>query len=132
MARFLTLAAGAVLVSGTIIGFSMGLHPASAGGARDGQAIYKAKCAVCHATTRTGGTTVGPRLYGVVGRKAGTLPDHKYSAAMKNSGIVWTETNLKRFIANPSSVVPGNHMPYAGDRKPAEVGALVSYLKTLR
>jgi cytochrome c len=58
---------------------------------------------------------LGPNLYKIIGRKAGSLPDYNYSAAMKDAGFVWNEDNLARFIANPDEVVPGNNMkPYAG------------------
>jgi len=130
--RYLVPATGALLFAGMVLVASMESRPAIAGAAPDGAKVFKAKCAACHAATPTGGPSIGPRLYGVYGRKAGAQPGYNYSNALKNSGIVWNEDNLKKFIANPRSLVPGNHMPFAGDRNPAEVDALVAYLKTLK
>jgi cytochrome c len=68
----------------------------------------------CH-TIREGDNRLGPSLYKIVGRKAGSLPDYNYSAAMKDADFVWNEANLARFIAKPDEVVAGNNMkPYAG------------------
>ena len=71
-------------------------------------------CRTCH-TIREGDNRLGPSLYKIVGRKAGSLPDYNYSAAMKDADFIWNEANLARFIANPDEVVAGNNMkPFAG------------------
>ena len=48
--------------------------------AEAGRKVFN-KCAVCH-STESGVTRVGPSLYGVVGRKAGSLPNFNYSSAI--------------------------------------------------
>ena len=64
---------------------------------------------------REGDNRLGPNLYKIIGRKAGSLPDYAFSSAMKEAGFVWDEEKLDRFIANPDEVVPGNSMkPYGG------------------
>lgn len=49
--------------------------PKGAGAARQGQAVYAAKCAACHGAT--GGGTPSDRLVGGFGDKAGGLPTAK-------------------------------------------------------
>jgi len=44
-------------------------------------------CRTCH-TIREGDNRLGPSLYKIVGRKAGSLPDYNYSAAMKDTDFV--------------------------------------------
>ncbi|MBA4445603.1 c-type cytochrome, partial [Cylindrospermopsis raciborskii CS-506_C] len=66
-----------------------------------GKAAF-AVCATCHAVEAGKASGIGPNLNGVVGRKAGALADFGYSAALKQSGLTWTETELDAFIANPS------------------------------
>ena len=64
---------------------------------------------------REGDNRLGPNLYKIVGRKAGSLPDYAFSNAMKEADFVWDEEKLDRFIAKPDEVVPGNNMkPYGG------------------
>ncbi len=70
--------------------------------------FYLAGCIVCHSIECN---RVGPKLGGVVGRRAGSVPDYtKYSDAMKSSNFVWTDETLDAFLADSASVVPGNAM----------------------
>jgi cytochrome c len=79
-----------------------------------GQQAFNNACRTCH-MVREGDNRLGPNLYRVVGRKAGSLSDYAFSSAMKEAGFVWDEEKLDRFIANPDQVVPGNNMkPYGG------------------
>ena len=89
------------------------------------------QCAACHAVV-AGQNGVGPSLAGVFGRKAGSLPDFTYSAAMKASGKVWDEATLDTFLTSPMAAVPGTHMSYMGQSDPAKRKAVIDYLKTLK
>jgi cytochrome c len=75
---------------------------------------------------------MGPNLFGVVGRKAGTYPGFSYSSAMKTSGIVWTRAKLDAFLAATQKVVPGNAMPIVGIADPGQRADIVAYLATLK
>ena len=87
---------------------SQGAEPASE------QQAFNNACRTCH-MVKEGDNRLGPNLYKVVGRKAGSLPDYNYSSAMKEADFVWDEDKLDRFIANPDEVIPGNNMkPYGG------------------
>ncbi len=72
--------------------------------------------------------SVGPSLAGLFGRRAGSLADFRYSAAMRKSGITWTPQTLDAFIADPQKRVPANRMPYAGLTDPAARADLIAYL----
>jgi len=102
--------------------FSVGA--AAAGDAKRGEELY-ARCAACHALAYD---RVGPRHCDLLGRRAGSVPDFDYSAAMKKSGIVWTATMLDRFLANPIRTVPGTTMTYAGVADARERADLIAYL----
>ncbi|MFN4311786.1 MAG: c-type cytochrome [Ferrovibrio sp.] len=71
------------------------------------------KCRACHTLQADGRNIVGPRLHGVFGRKAGSLPDYRYSEAMKKSGIVWTAETMDKYLAATQDYIPGNKM-YGG------------------
>ena len=88
-------------------------------------------CKACH-KVEPGKNAVGPSLFGVVGRKAGTEPGYKYSPAMEAAGWIWTPEKLSEYLADPKKVVPGNKMVFAGLKKPEQVKEVVEYLETLK
>ncbi|WP_414464556.1 c-type cytochrome [Hyphomicrobium sp. DY-1] len=75
----------------------------------DPELAFNGHCRECHAFDK-GDNRIGPTLYGVVGRKAGTVPGFDYSESLKDSGITWNVQNLDQWITNPNAVVPGNNM----------------------
>ena len=103
----------------------------AAGDAKNGQQVF-ARCAICHSNTKGAPARIGPNVWGVSGRKAGTQPDFSYSTALKNSGIVWTDPNLMQWIAGPAAMVPGNRMAFAGISSAKDRADLVAYLDTLK
>jgi cytochrome c len=109
------------------VSFSSG---ASAQGAKDGETLFKHVCFVCHAA-EAGVNKLGPSLFGVIGRRAGTAPGFKYSDAMEKSGIVWDEAAVETYLRDPKAAVPGNKMAYAGVKKPEDRKEILAYLTTL-
>ena len=76
--------------------------------------VFNNACRTCH-TTEEGDNRLGPSLFKIIGRHAGSLPNYDYSSAMKNAGFDWDEAKLARFIVSPDEVLPGNRMqPYGG------------------
>lgn len=71
---------------------------------------------------------IGPHLVGIVGRRAGAVPDYKYSAALASSGIVWTEANLDAFLADPRGFVPGTKTPFLGLDDPDDRADVIAFL----
>lgn len=87
-------------------------------------------CKACHAL---GKNAVGPNLVGVVGRKAGTYEGYNYSSALKESGIVWDEANLKEWLTGPAAnKVKGTKMVYQGLKDEKKVADVIAYLGTLK
>jgi len=107
------------------------LAAAAAGDPVKGQNVYK-RCAVCHTIDKNGGDALGPNLFGVVGRKAGTRAGYAYSAPLKASNLVWTEANLTKWSASPGRMVPGTKMFFAGITSKTQQADLAAYLKTLK
>jgi cytochrome c len=68
----------------------------------------------------------------VFGRKAGEVPDFRYSAAMRKSELVWDEANLKEYISDPQKKVRGNRMPFPGLSSGTDVDDVIAYLKTMK
>lgn len=86
-------------------------------------------CVACH--DLRGANKVGPRLGGVLGRRAGSVSGFEYSAAMRASGLVWDEQTLVRFLVAPEKMVPGTNMSLSGMAE-EDARAVVEYLKEQR
>jgi cytochrome c len=101
--------------------------------ANEGEAAFNNHCRTCH-STKKGDNRLGPSLYGIFGKKAGTVPGYtNYSQSLAGSGITWTESTLDKYIEDPEALVPNNNMkPYTGIRDPAERQKIIAYLKSIR
>jgi cytochrome c len=103
----------------------------AAGDPAAGEALFKQKCAICHAPVK-GVNKIGPSLWGVVGRKAGSLPDYTYSTAMKNANRTWDEATLSDYLENPRQKIPGVKMIFVGLPKAQDRDNVIAYLATLK
>lgn len=117
--RHLVLAACAVVLAPA--------HASDADPAR-GEELYNSRCIACHAPDAN---RVGPKHRGVVGRAAGTVPGFAYSKALKGAGIVWDETALDRWLADPEAFLPGQRMNVRV-ADPVDRADLIAYLGSLR
>jgi cytochrome c len=123
------LKTGPVIV-GLALLVSDGAAVADSGSPAAGAATFRLNCTPCH-TKEPGRNSIGPSLYGVVGRPAASLPTYSYSTAMKQSQIVWTEETIADFLSSPSARVPGTKMTFVGISEADRRNDLVAYLKTL-
>ncbi len=109
------------------------IAPAAAAGNDELELAFNDHCRECHSFVKDD-NRLGPSLYGVVGRKAGTEPGYAYSQSMKDSGVAWTPATLDKWIADPQAVIPGNTMspPYSGLTDPAIRKKIIAFLETLK
>lgn len=84
------------------------------------------RCGACHALTSRE-NRIGPHLVDIVDRPAGSIANFKYSNAMKNQKIVWTESRLRAFLLDPQRTVPGTAMAIGGTT-PSDVDEILEYL----
>jgi len=103
---------------------------AQAGDAARGSDLFQQNCSPCH-SPEPSQNLVGPSLYSVVGRAAGSVAGFSYSSAMKSSGITWTPDQLMAYLKAPRKYVPGIKMMFPGlpDEKDRE--NLIAFLATL-
>ena len=121
MNRGLILLALAGCATSTLLAQNAGM---AAGDASRGKTLYQA-CEACHSIDEN---DIGPMHRGVVGRRAGSLPGYVYSPALQKSGITWDETQLDRWLSNPSNLVPGTKMFFKID-DPQVRADIIAYLK---
>lgn len=90
-----------------------------------------ARCAVCHDATKGGADKLGPNLWGTYGAKA-AQGSFAFSEPLKNSGLVFDEATLHKWLENPRALVPGNRMSFPGLKDAAKRQEIIDYLKQQR
>jgi len=95
--------------------------------AADGEKIFK-KCAACHSIAQGGANKIGPALWGVLGRSAGTHPDYKYSKALVAHGKPWSFEEMDGFLTKPKDWIKGTKMSFAGLKNKKERAAVILYM----
>ncbi len=95
--------------------------------ATDGAKIFK-KCAACHSISEGGANKIGPALWGVLGRKAGSLSDYKYSKALIAHGKLWSFDEMNGFLTKPKNWIKGTKMSFAGLKNEKERAAVILYM----
>ncbi len=89
------------------------------------------QCRVCHEANPDGRYTVGPNLWGVVGRPLASQPGYPYSDSLKNIGGTWDYETLSRYLFDPKAMAPAGRMAFAGIKRADERAHLLAYLRTL-
>ena len=93
----------------------------------EGAKIFK-KCAACHSIAQGGANKIGPALWGVLGRKAGSVSEYKYSKAMLAHGNTWSFDEMNNFLVKPKDWVKGTKMSFAGLKNANERAAVILYM----
>tara|TARA_B110001454_G_C12638089_1_gene399990 strand:- start:238 stop:762 length:525 start_codon:yes stop_codon:yes gene_type:complete len=95
--------------------------------ASEGSKIFK-KCAACHSIAQGGTNKIGPALWGVLKRKAGSLTDYKYSKAMVEHGKQWSFEEMNGFLLKPKDWIKGTKMSFAGLKNSKDRAAVILYM----
>lgn len=95
---------------------ALGAAPAAAqGDAAAGEAVFK-KCKTCHTAESGGKNKVGPNLFAIVGRQAGTGASFKYSPSYVEAGeagLTWSTDTIFAYLADPKAFM----REITGDKK---------------
>ena len=95
--------------------------------AADGERVFK-KCLACHSIAKEGKNKIGPKLFGVLGRQAGSISDYKYSKAMAAYGKVWSFEEMNSFLIKPKDWINGTKMQFLGLKNAKDRAAIILYL----
>ena len=93
----------------------------------DGKRVFK-KCAACHSIAKGGSNKIGPALWGVLGRQAGSISNYKYSKAMATHGKTWSFEEMNGFLTKPKDWIKGTKMSFVGLKKETDRAAVIFYM----
>jgi len=94
-----------------------------------GEKVFK-KCSACHMINDGGKNMIGPNLWGVIGRKAGSIGDYKYSKAMIAYAKEWSFEEMNAYLIKPQAYIKGTKMAFAGLRKEKDRASVILYMNS--
>ena len=94
-----------------------------------GEKVFK-KCSACHMVSSGGKNMIGPNLWSVIGRTAGSVSDYKYSKAMIAYGKEWTFEEMNSYLIKPQAYVKGTKMAFAGLRKEKDRASVILFMNS--
>ena len=94
-----------------------------------GEKVFK-KCSACHMIASDGKNMIGPNLWNVIGRKAGSVSDYKYSKAMVAYAKQWSFEEMNSYLIKPQAYIKGTKMAFAGLRKEKDRASVIIYMNS--
>ena len=94
-----------------------------------GEKVFK-KCSACHMIAPDGKNMIGPNLWSVIGRTAGSVNDYKYSKAMVAYGKQWSFEEMNSYLIKPQAYIKGTKMAFAGLRKEKDRASVILYMNS--
>ena len=95
--------------------------------AADGAKVFK-RCLACHSIEKGGPNKIGPNIFGVLNRKAGSISGYKYSKAMLAYGKVWSFEEMDGFLTKPKDWIKGTKMSFMGLKSAKDRAAVILYM----
>jgi cytochrome c len=90
-----------------------------------------ASCTSCHAIAPGDRPKIGPTLYRIFGKRAGTnQPSYSYSESLVKSGVIWDARNLDLWLKEPSKYIPNNKMTFIGIANGETRANIIAYLQS--
>ena len=93
----------------------------------EGAKVFK-KCLACHSVAKGGPNKIGPNIFGVLNRRAGSVSNYKYSKAMLAYGKVWSFEEMNGFLIKPKNWIKGTKMSFAGLKNAKDRAAVILYM----
>ena len=100
------------------------------GNPEDGERVAR-QCRTCHTFEEGESHRIGPNLWGVIGRVAGTAEGYRYSRAMSEAEFTWNEETLDPYLENPRRYLRGGKMAFPGLRDDQDRADVIAYIKEI-
>jgi cytochrome c len=94
-----------------------------------GAEVFDAKCATCHSIMTGQPGSLGPNLFGIVGRRPASVPGFSYSAALRARTELWTPAALDWYLIDPPARIPGTYMAFSGLKNDVARAVVICFLK---
>ena len=94
-----------------------------------GEKVFK-KCSACHMIASGGKNMIGPNLWSVIGRTAGSVNDYKYSKAMVAYAKQWSFEEMNSYLIKPQAYIKGTKMAFAGLRKEKDRASVILFMNS--
>jgi len=95
----------------------------------NGDKLFKARCAQCHTAGKGQPNKQGPNLYGLFGRKSGSVVGYSYTDANRNANVTWNDESLFEYLENPKKYIPKTKMAFPGFKSETDRRDVIAYLK---
>ena len=125
-------------ILGVVFSISLSLFGTSlafaSGDPARGAALFKKKCASCHALSEEARALSGPHLAAILDARAGQVDGFKYSKALQQAaaaGLIWSPAQLDQFLMHPKAFLKRTKMNFAGLKVAADRKNLIAYLAQL-
>lgn len=93
-----------------------------------GERLFR-QCEACHNLRPDAPDRDGPNLWGVFGSPVGTNSKRfAYTAALRDFGGRWTCARMDLWLTNPSRLVPGTRMAFAGLPDGTDRADVIAYI----
>ncbi|MBF20376.1 MAG: cytochrome C [Marinovum sp.] len=122
-------------ILGVVFSISLGIFGTSLafanGDLAQGAALFKKKCASCHALSEEARALSGPHLAAIVDARAGQVEGFKYSKALQQAataGLIWSPAQLDQFLTHPKAFLKHTKMNFIGLKVAADRQNLIAFL----
>ena len=101
----------------------------SLGTVKHGEKVFK-KCVACHTIAKGGKNKIGPAIFGVLGRKSGSVSNYKYSKALLAHGKTWGFEEINAFLTKPQAYIKGTKMAFGGISNEKDRASVILFMNS--
>ena len=101
----------------------------SLGTVKHGEKVFK-KCIACHTIAKGGKNKIGPAIFGVLGKKSGSVSNYKYSKALLAHGKTWGFEEINAFLTKPQAYIKGTKMAFGGISNEKDRASVILFMNS--